>query len=538
MSQAVLLHGPLDGQGLRRKLREHFGFARFRPGQAQGGPIGHRGARHDRHHAHRLGQERLLPAPGAGAGGDDGGGQPPDRPDEGPGRRPPGAGQVGRRGSTARSGGAEEREALEAIEGAGRVRLHHARAPGHARLPRTAEARSPRSTCSWWTRPTARASGGTTSAPITWPWARPSTPSGRPTVLALTATATPDVIEDIKRQLRIADAEVVHMGVDRPNLHIEVRSGRARGGRQARRDSSGSSASPRGPGSSTRRRSRRSKELTEFLASIEGIAAAAYHGQAQGGERHEQPGPVHERRAQGDGRHQRLRPGDRQARHPLRDPPPCPGDARGVLPGGRPRRPRRPGRPLHPAVRRGRQGAPPKFFQAGRYPTGEDLVNAHHALKRMAEGEGSPTFERLRALSPVPKTRLKQALNLFKARNVVREEAGEIRLLVAPTCRWTSCTGWPATTASATSATGSSSINSIEFAQTRNCRWSYLIDYFGRDDGSEARPSVRCGHCDNCAGLIVGGRHDYSWRDRRRPALSCSDRSTRRQGGSSGRPRR
>ena len=45
---------------------------------------------------------------------------------------------------------------------------------------------------------------------------------GRPTVLALTATATEDVIDDIRKQLRIEDAEVVHMGIDRPNLTLEV----------------------------------------------------------------------------------------------------------------------------------------------------------------------------------------------------------------------------------------------------------------------------------------------------------------------------
>src|SRR5205807_1756620 len=38
----------------------------------------------------------------------------------------------------------------------------------------------------------------------------------------LTATATPDVIEDILSQLRIPDAEVVHTGFYRPNLELEV----------------------------------------------------------------------------------------------------------------------------------------------------------------------------------------------------------------------------------------------------------------------------------------------------------------------------
>src|SRR5262245_19173785 len=45
---------------------------------------------------------------------------------------------------------------------------------------------------------------------------------GRPPVLALTATATPDVIEDVLARLRIPDAEVVHTGFYRPNLGLSV----------------------------------------------------------------------------------------------------------------------------------------------------------------------------------------------------------------------------------------------------------------------------------------------------------------------------
>ena len=46
---------------------------------------------------------------------------------------------------------------------------------------------------------------------------------GRPTVLALTATATPWVRGDIVERLGLRDPEVVVRGVDRPNLFFEVR---------------------------------------------------------------------------------------------------------------------------------------------------------------------------------------------------------------------------------------------------------------------------------------------------------------------------
>src|SRR5690606_13168264 len=47
---------------------------------------------------------------------------------------------------------------------------------------------------------------------------------GRPTVLALTATAAADVVEDILRGLGIPDAEVVHTGFFRPNLHLAAQA--------------------------------------------------------------------------------------------------------------------------------------------------------------------------------------------------------------------------------------------------------------------------------------------------------------------------
>jgi ATP-dependent DNA helicase RecQ len=45
---------------------------------------------------------------------------------------------------------------------------------------------------------------------------------GYPTVLALTATATDDVIEDIVRQLGLDDMQVINTGIYRPNLHYRV----------------------------------------------------------------------------------------------------------------------------------------------------------------------------------------------------------------------------------------------------------------------------------------------------------------------------
>src|SRR5215213_3786319 len=45
---------------------------------------------------------------------------------------------------------------------------------------------------------------------------------GSPPILALTATATPEVVEDIRKQLGLRSMEVINTGIYRPNLRYEV----------------------------------------------------------------------------------------------------------------------------------------------------------------------------------------------------------------------------------------------------------------------------------------------------------------------------
>jgi len=107
---------------------------------------------------------------------------------------------------------------------------------------------------------------------------------GRPPILALTATATPEVIDDIVRQLGMREVEIVHTGVDRPNLFIEVR----RTVNRAMKEQALLETLGRGDGSGIVYCAtvRKVEDLYRWLRT-QGVAAGRYHGQLAASEREE-----------------------------------------------------------------------------------------------------------------------------------------------------------------------------------------------------------------------------------------------------------
>jgi ATP-dependent DNA helicase RecQ len=316
---------------------------------------------------------------------------------------------------------------------------------------------------------------------------------GRPPVMALTATATPDVIADILAQLRIPDAEVVHTGFYRANLELNVVH--ARGEKEKRLLLLEYLQKTKGTGIIYSATIKAVEELTAFLK-YQGLAVEGYHGRLAARHRAEAqdrfmadqfkalvatnafglgidkpdirfvlhyhlPGTT-EAFYQEFGR--AGRDGDRACGSLLYDP-----EDRKLL----------------------------RFFQTKTYPDGDDLTNAHHTLKllhKRHKRRQPPTLPEILAIAPLSAARMKVCLSLFTARGVVRyETGGRYRLL------------HPDMTRDELARTGQSYRERQErdlrkhqemvgYAESRNCRWQTLLAYFGGD----GLPDNRCGNCDRC----------------------------------------
>ncbi len=310
---------------------------------------------------------------------------------------------------------------------------------------------------------------------------------GRPAVLALTATATDDVIDDIRRVLRTPDAEVVHTGFYRPNLELAVVP--ASGEAEKRRKLLELIRKTKGTGIVYTATVKAVGELTEFLQS-QGIDAAQYHGRLKKSDR--------------EANQDRFMSGDLRVMVATNafglgiDK----ADIRFVI---HHHLPSNLEAYYQEAGRAGRDGKPAtctllfdpadkallKFFQAGRYPDGADLVNVHHALKRLAEG--APTVAEVEAISPVRKARLKAVLNLLKQQGVVAEDGGHLTLL-RPDLTPDELQRLTISQRERDEHDRVRQQQMLDYAQGRGCRWKALVDYFGQSE----RDWATCGHCDVC----------------------------------------
>jgi ATP-dependent DNA helicase RecQ len=312
---------------------------------------------------------------------------------------------------------------------------------------------------------------------------------GRPPILALTATATPAVIDDIKTRLRMPEAEVVHTGFYRPNLDLSVL--RVSGEEEKRAKLLELLTGIDGTTIIYCATVKAVEELTDFLAEQQ-IVAAGYHGRMPA-----------KRRAMVQARFMTGELSRFVATNAF-------GlgidkaDIRAVIhyhmPGtleayyqefGRAGRDGKPARctllydPEDNKIQR--------FFQGGRYPDDADLVNAYHAVARMASRGVAPTLAEIQAVSPLKSSRTKVCMVLLAGQGIIQRSPGGRYQLLKP--------GLPR---EAVVAAGRSYRDReqqdrmalermVEYARSGRCRWQTLLEYF-EDDALLVGP---CHRCDN-----------------------------------------
>lgn len=135
-----------------------------------------------------------------------------------------------------------------------------------------------------------------------------------------------------------------------------------------------------------------------------------------------------------------------------------------------------------------------QFFLGGRYPAADDVAIAYGALRSFeAEGE-AVTYAQLQEKAPnIASNKLKVAMKLLKDAGYVQQDRSmHYRLLVRDVDR--DALTLLAEEYSRKSDTDRQKLERMIFyAQTAFCRWKVLLEYF-----EEAEDFSRCGTCDNC----------------------------------------
>ena len=313
---------------------------------------------------------------------------------------------------------------------------------------------------------------------------------GRPPILALTATATEQVVQDVRDQLGLVDPNVVRTGIYRSNLQLVVRPVGSEDEKEQQ-----TIALVSGQTGST-------IVYTSTIAHAESVAqvlksagrrAERYHGKLRPAERHEIQNAfmagtldtIVATNAFGMGID---KPDIRLVLHY---------DMPGSLDAY-----------YQEAGRAGRDGEPAdcvllfrrqdqnvhNFLMAGRYPT----LDAFIAVFRIVEAANAPLSlaEIEQAAGGVARSKVRVILSSLKDAGVIAERRGHKFAL-----RHAAAIDEITTLAGAYLARAEDDRKKLEemviYGQTALCRWGMLLKHFGVDE-----LDADCGHCDNCRRAI------------------------------------